>query len=90
MGQYPMTPVIRDDEITITQPFQKWVEDLVEKTVNKAVKHVADNCPHKKTIFASEKFMQIWNKRWYIGIGIVLTVSTIGGIIGSFIKISLN
>jgi hypothetical protein len=90
MEKYPMTPTIIDDEITITQPFQKWVEDLVEKTVSKAVKHVSESCPHKKTICAAEKFMEIWNKRWYVGLGIVLTISTIGGLIGSFIKISLN
>ena len=70
-------PEFKDDQITVTLPFQQWVEEVVHKAVDSAAKRITESCPYRRDIEMANEFIAKWNRRWYIMIGAFGVISLI-------------
>jgi hypothetical protein len=86
MWEVSMTPTLNDNEFTMNIPFDKWVTELIEKTVDHAVTKAVSNCPYSKDIKNFNNFIELWNKRWYLFAGGVIAFSALGGVGGAIIR----
>ena len=73
-----ITPEVKDDRITISVPFDEWVENLVKRAASEAVSEHAKNCPYSDEVAANTEFITKVRKFWYIGVGIVVGACNLG------------